>query len=125
MYNKGLDHSPGAQAHGDRSDPAATHLPAPDISTAPARIHRQRRGQLAVLLEGAAHRGERVGVAPGGNKRDCNGQSNQQWNLNSNGTISGVPSGLCLDASGRGTANGTSIILWACGTGTNQLWTPD
>ena len=56
---------------------------------------------------------------------DCNGQTNQQWNLNSNGTITGVQSGLCLDASGRGTANGTSIILWACGTGANQQWAPN
>ena len=33
---------------------------------------------------------------------DCNGQANQQWNVNSNGTITGVQSGLCLDASRRG-----------------------
>ena len=31
---------------------------------------------------------------------DCNGQTNQQWNVNANGTITGVQSGLCLDASG-------------------------
>jgi hypothetical protein len=54
---------------------------------------------------------------------DCNGQSNQQWNVNSNGTITGVQSGLCLDASGAGTANGTKIHLWACHGGTNQQWT--
>ena len=53
---------------------------------------------------------------------DCNGQTNQQWNVNSNGTITGVQSGLCLDANAAGTANGTKIILWACHGGTNQQW---
>ena len=53
---------------------------------------------------------------------DCNGQTNQQWNVNSNGTITGVQSGLCLDANGAGTANGTKIILWSCNGGTNQQW---
>jgi hypothetical protein len=53
---------------------------------------------------------------------DCNGQANQQWNVNANGTITGVQSGLCLDASGNGTANGTLLHLWACHGGTNQQW---
>ena len=53
---------------------------------------------------------------------DCNGQTNQQWNLNSNGTITGAQSGLCLDANGGGTANGTKGILWSCNGGTNQQW---
>jgi hypothetical protein len=53
---------------------------------------------------------------------DCNGQANQQWNLNANGTIVGVQSGLCLDASSNGTANGTSLILWARNSGANQRW---
>ena len=38
---------------------------------------------------------------------DCHGGTNQQWNLNANGTVTGVQSGLCLDANGAGTANGT------------------
>ena len=53
---------------------------------------------------------------------DCNGQANQQWNVNANGTITGVQSGLCLDANGAGTANGTKIILWSCNGGANQQW---
>ena len=53
---------------------------------------------------------------------DCNGQTNQQWNVNTNGTITGVQSGLCLDANGAATANGTKIILWACNGGANQQW---
>ncbi|GAA2512999.1 lipase [Winogradskya humida] len=54
---------------------------------------------------------------------DCSGAANQQWNLNANGTISNAQSGLCLDVSGRATANGTPVILWTCGTATNQIWT--
>ncbi|WP_030951563.1 RICIN domain-containing protein, partial [Streptomyces sp. NRRL S-481] len=51
---------------------------------------------------------------------DCNGQNNQQWNVNPDGTITGVQSGLCLDANAGGTANGTRTILWSCNGGTNQ-----
>jgi hypothetical protein len=54
---------------------------------------------------------------------DCNGQPNQQWNVNSNGTIVGVQSNLCIDASGQGTANGTKLQLWSCNGQTNQQWT--
>ncbi|MDX3266441.1 arabinofuranosidase catalytic domain-containing protein, partial [Streptomyces scabiei] len=45
-----------------------------------------------------------------------------QWNVNPNGTITGVQSGLCLDANAGGTANGTRTILWSCHGGTNQQW---
>ncbi|MFD4595583.1 RICIN domain-containing protein [Streptomyces rubiginosohelvolus] len=31
-------------------------------------------------------------------------------------------SGACLDAAGWGTANGTALQQWACGTGANQGW---
>jgi hypothetical protein len=51
---------------------------------------------------------------------DCSGQTNQQWNLNANGTITGVQSRLCLDATGAATANGTKIIIWSCNGGANQ-----
>ena len=55
----------------------------------------------------------------------CNGQSNQQWILNSNGTITGVQSGLCLDVTGASTADGTPAELWTCNGGSNQQWTLD
>ena len=54
---------------------------------------------------------------------DCNGGTNQQWNVNANGTISGVASGLCLDVNGNATANGTTVILWTCTAAANQRWT--
>jgi hypothetical protein len=55
---------------------------------------------------------------------DCNGQVNQQWNVNASGTITGVQSGRCVDANGAATANGTRIILWDCNGGSNQRWSP-
>jgi lysophospholipase L1-like esterase len=54
---------------------------------------------------------------------DCNGAANQRWNRNSNGTISNVASGLCLDVNGRATANGSLVILWTCTAAANQVWT--
>ncbi|MFC7483677.1 ricin-type beta-trefoil lectin domain protein [Luedemannella flava] len=53
---------------------------------------------------------------------DCSGGPNQRWNLNSNGTISSVSSGLCLDVSGASTANGATVILWTCTGAGNQRW---
>ncbi|NUP46120.1 MAG: RICIN domain-containing protein, partial [Catenulispora sp.] len=53
----------------------------------------------------------------------CNGQINQQWNVNSNGTVTGVQSGLCLDVTGASTANGALVELWTCNGGSNQQWT--
>ncbi|WP_405812692.1 ricin-type beta-trefoil lectin domain protein [Streptomyces sp. NBC_01390] len=53
---------------------------------------------------------------------DCNGGTNQQWNLNSNGTITGVQSGLCLDVTGASTAGGALVELWDCNGGSNQQW---
>ena len=52
----------------------------------------------------------------------CNGQANQQWNLNANGTVTNRQSGLCLDAAGAGVANGTPVQLWSCNGAANQKW---
>jgi hypothetical protein len=53
---------------------------------------------------------------------DCNGGTNQQWTVNSNGTVTGVASGRCLDVSQNGTANGARVQLWDCTGGANQSW---
>ncbi|MFB9406511.1 ricin-type beta-trefoil lectin domain protein, partial [Dactylosporangium matsuzakiense] len=53
----------------------------------------------------------------------CNGGTGQQWRVNADGTITGVGSGLCLDANGAGTANGAAVQLWTCNGGSNQQWT--
>jgi hypothetical protein len=54
---------------------------------------------------------------------DCHGAANQQWNLNANGTITGVQSGSCLDVTGSTIPNGTGLELWTCNGGGNQHWT--
>jgi hypothetical protein len=53
----------------------------------------------------------------------CHGGANQKWRLNTDGSITGVQSGLCLDAVGQGTANGTRLQLYSCHGGANQRWT--
>ncbi|MBA6436997.1 MULTISPECIES: endo-1,4-beta-xylanase [Streptomyces] len=53
----------------------------------------------------------------------CWGGDNQKWRLNSDGSIVGVQSGLCLDAVAGGTANGTLVQLYSCSNGSNQGWT--
>ncbi|WP_327002285.1 RICIN domain-containing protein [Dactylosporangium sp. NBC_01737] len=53
---------------------------------------------------------------------DCHGGANQQWNVNADGTLTSVQSGLCLDASAFGTANGTKVQVWQCLNGANQKW---
>jgi hypothetical protein len=52
----------------------------------------------------------------------CNGGANQQWRINSDGTVVGVESGLCLDVSGGATGNGSVIDIAACSGGSNQKW---
>jgi hypothetical protein len=54
---------------------------------------------------------------------DCTGAANQRWNRNTNGTISNVASGLCLDVKGNATAAGSLIQLWTCTAAPNQVWT--
>ncbi|MEV2248009.1 endo-1,4-beta-xylanase [Streptomyces sp. NPDC049970] len=53
----------------------------------------------------------------------CWGGDNQKWRLDSNGSIVGTQSGLCLDAVSGSTANGTLIQLYSCSNGSNQRWT--
>ncbi|MEU6432497.1 ricin-type beta-trefoil lectin domain protein, partial [Microbispora sp. NPDC046973] len=54
---------------------------------------------------------------------DCNGQNNQKWRLNSDGSITAVGANKCLDVNGGGTANGTKVIIWSCNGQNNQKWT--
>jgi hypothetical protein len=54
---------------------------------------------------------------------DCHGGANQQWNVNANGTITGVQSGICLDVFGTSNPNGSGLQLWTCNGGNNQRWT--
>ena len=54
---------------------------------------------------------------------DCNGGTNQQWNLNADGTVTGVQSGLCLAPTGGATAKSTPIVLSTCDGSFSQKWT--
>ncbi|WP_127509355.1 glycoside hydrolase family 27 protein [Actinoplanes solisilvae] len=54
---------------------------------------------------------------------DCNGGTNQQWTFQSDGTIRGNQSNLCLDVNNNQTANGTLTLLWTCTAAVNQQWT--
>ncbi|GAA3435098.1 ricin-type beta-trefoil lectin domain protein [Kutzneria kofuensis] len=54
---------------------------------------------------------------------NCNGQANQRWRFNADGSISGVQSGLCLDVTGASTADGALVQLWTCNGRSNQRWT--
>ena len=54
---------------------------------------------------------------------DCNGQTNQQWSLNANGTHHRRRRGLCLDVPTAPRANGTKLVIWSCNGGANQRWT--
>lgn len=54
---------------------------------------------------------------------DCNGGTNQQWNVNSDGSVAGVQSGLCLTPNAAGTANGTPAVLASCNGTNSQRWT--
>lgn len=51
-----------------------------------------------------------------------NGGDNQKWNLNTDGTVTGVQSGLCPDVTGASTANGAPVQVWTCNGGTNEPW---
>ncbi|MET8998449.1 ricin-type beta-trefoil lectin domain protein [Amycolatopsis sp. NPDC004169] len=54
--------------------------------------------------------------------RSCTGQNNQKWTFGADDTVRNVQSGLCLDAEGAATANGTRTILWSCNGQANQKW---
>ncbi|MEE1805254.1 RICIN domain-containing protein [Streptomyces sp. BE133] len=41
--------------------------------------------------------------------------------MGATGTLKGVQSGRCLDAST--TTNGTQLVIWDCNGGANQRWT--
>jgi hypothetical protein len=51
---------------------------------------------------------------------DCNGGANQQWTVESNGTLQVY--GKCMDITGANYSNGTLIELWTCNGGANQQW---
>lgn len=53
----------------------------------------------------------------------CGTGANQQWTLQTDGTVRGAQSGKCLDVSGAATADNSPLILWTCSGTANQRWT--
>ena len=54
---------------------------------------------------------------------DCTGAAVQHWNVGAGGAVTPAAApGLCLDASGAGTGNGTAVDLWYCNGQPNQSW---
>jgi hypothetical protein len=51
---------------------------------------------------------------------DCNGAANQKWNVGTNGTITNVQTGLCLNSSSNN--NGATVTVSTCNNGANQRW---
>ena len=51
----------------------------------------------------------------------CHGGANQKWRLNTDGSVTGVQSGLCLEVAATG--NGAAARLGTCSGQANQRWT--
>ncbi|MGW4213895.1 ricin-type beta-trefoil lectin domain protein [Lentzea sp. NPDC004789] len=51
---------------------------------------------------------------------DCNGGANQNWNIATNGTITNVQSGLCLNATSNN--NGAAVTVATCNGSAAQRW---
>ncbi|GAA2148668.1 ricin-type beta-trefoil lectin domain protein [Glycomyces algeriensis] len=68
---------------------------------------------------------EGAGTAPGTRVIiwDCHSGANQQWNVNADGSVTSVQSGLCLATANGGTANGTGVVLSSCNGSNGQKWT--
>ncbi len=52
--------------------------------------------------------------------QDCTGAGAQKWTLGPDGSVVNGASQKCLDSSGHGTANGTTLITQTCGDGPGQ-----
>jgi hypothetical protein len=64
------------------------------------------------------------GTAPGTKVElsDCTTSLGEGWLQQPNGSLLNQQSGLCLDDPGGDTANGTTLEIWACNGGANQIF---
>jgi len=71
----------------------------------------------ALCMDAASTAGSRLQIS------DCNRSAGQRWTLNGpTGSITGN-AGLCMDAAGGSSADGTAVVLWGCSGAANQKWT--
>lgn len=54
----------------------------------------------------------------------CEGDPQEQWTLNSDGTVR-LDGKYCLDSAGGAGANGTAVVLDPCSGAASQVWTPE
>lgn len=52
----------------------------------------------------------------------CYSRTSEHWNFRSDGSITDDRSGLCLDATGGYTTNGTKLQMWPCNGTVAQQW---
>jgi hypothetical protein len=52
----------------------------------------------------------------------CDGSAGQKWRPRADGSLLNVRAGLCLDAAGGKSANGTKVLIYTCNNGLNQKW---
>ena len=53
----------------------------------------------------------------------CEGDPQEQWTLNADGTVR-LDGKYCLDSAGGAGANGTAVVLDPCSGAASQVWTP-
>jgi hypothetical protein len=90
-------------------------------------LPKPRPGFLPFGADNAGH-GIRFGDAPRaaspGAKVEiwsCNGGANQQWRVNTDGTVTDMQSGLCLDVTGASIANSALVEQRICNGGSQAV----
>ncbi|MGD8194465.1 cell wall-binding repeat-containing protein [Herbiconiux sp. P18] len=53
---------------------------------------------------------------------ECNGQTNQKWQTQPDGSLRSLSADKCLDVDNNGTASGTALLIWDCNGQQNQQW---
>ncbi|MFC5730155.1 MULTISPECIES: glycoside hydrolase family 27 protein [Nocardioides] len=85
-----------------------------DCNEGPTQIFSETSGQL--MFGGQCLDVERQGTVDGSAviAWECNNQTNQQWELNEDGTITAAQAGKCLTVVGGGTANNAALEVRTC-----------
>jgi PKD repeat protein len=53
---------------------------------------------------------------------DCHGGTNQQWTRSAAGEIRNFTGLMCIEVSGKATANASPLVLWTCDGSNSQKW---
>jgi chitinase len=54
----------------------------------------------------------------------CNGSVSEYWSVNSDGTITGDNSALCLSVHGGATSSGSGADIYTCNGSASEYWSP-